>query len=121
MIKLKTIEKEVMRISGTKKLEEAEKIGVILLASMQVGMNIKKLLSYTGYEREIIKMTVEKAKENGLYRAGKYAVEWFESDGGGIALLCDILTIQGFLQRAWKPTPSPAASAASHTARLSNA
>jgi hypothetical protein len=100
VIKLKTIENEVLKISEAKELGEEERIGVILLASMQVGMNIKKLIDYTGYDRDIIELTVRRAKETGIYLGGKYAVSWFEKDIGGIALICDILTIQGLVERA---------------------
>ena len=100
-IELKAFEKDVMRINGTKEMEESEKIAVLLLASLQEGVNIKNLHKFTKYPIGLIKKTIGWLRSSGTYKNGKFNVEWFE-DHGGIALICDTLAVQGVIKKVLK-------------------
>lgn len=52
---LKQFEKDVLKVNGTQKIEEAEQIGVLLLASIQEGVDNDKLEAFTHYPWPVVK------------------------------------------------------------------
>ena len=74
--------------------------GLILLASAQVGPNIKRVAKFTGYSRKVVAEIGRKARDNGIWRGGKLDVEWCDEETGGVAFVCDVATVRGFMARS---------------------
>ncbi len=98
---LEMLEKEVLKINGTKELEESEKIGVILLSAAFKGVDTEKIREFTKYPRRLVRRVIKWLRDSGSYEDGKLNVEWFKK-GGGIALLCDTMCVQGLMQKSFK-------------------
>jgi hypothetical protein len=100
-ITLQQFEKEILAINESKdeKLSETDKVGVLLLASLQEGVDVDKLAEFTKYPQALVRKTVKWLKDSGTYQDGKFCVEWFEKDGGAVALMCDMMCVQGILEK----------------------
>jgi len=96
---LKSIKKEVMKIHGITEETDTIKTGVILLSSVNVGPNIKKIAKFTGYKRSEIAKRSKNLRENSVWVKDKVSCDWFEKDGS-LAFILDCMVADGTLQRA---------------------
>lgn len=100
MLTIKKIKDEVRRLTKDKDEDgEGFRASVILLSSVNVGPNVKKIAKFTGYPRSFVWKIGKNLRDNGVWRGNKVAAgEWFEK-GGGVAFICDSLVAVGMLQR----------------------
>lgn len=99
LLTLQDFEKEVQQLDPSQKPEEPSfKTAVLLLSALQVGANAERLSKFTGYPRTFVSERVRRCRENGIFKGGKVACEWFD-ENGGIALWCDVLVAEGLLAR----------------------
>lgn len=75
---------------------------LMLLASVVVGANQRKIASFTKLPISFISPRAKRLRENQVWQGGKVACEWFEKDGGSIAFWCDALVAEGLVKRSWK-------------------
>lgn len=100
------IEREVLKMDpGLKPDDEAVKAQVIMLASVQIGPNIKKLIKFTGYPPGLVHKFGHNLRKNGVWHGRRVRANWFD-EGGYIDLLLDTNVALGYLERA---SPKPAA------------
>lgn len=102
-ITLNFIKREVERIDlGVKPEDDEYKIAVVLLSSLRVGPNIKRLAKYTKYPRSIIAEFSKNLRKSGIWRGGKICHSgWFDEDGsGGIAFILDCSAGLGLIERS---------------------
>ena len=78
------------------------KIAVLLMSALQVEgkPTIKALRDYTAYPDRIVRETVMRALDNGIFlRDGRIAAKsWFEKDGG-ISFWLDVCCCAGLMQK----------------------
>jgi hypothetical protein len=99
---LSWVKKEVHRLDPSlKEDDESFKIAVILMSSVIIGANIKRLAIFTHYSRNYIAKIGVYFRKNEVWKNGKVcAGEWFEKDSGGIAFWMDVAVGQGYLERS---------------------
>jgi hypothetical protein len=96
----KYFEKEVRRLDPNLKPDDpCFKTAVLLLSALQVGANIERLVEFTGYPKGFVRERALRCRENGIFRGGKVACDWFD-ENGGVGLWCDVLVAEGLLGRA---------------------
>jgi hypothetical protein len=79
--------------------DEGFDIGVMLMSSAVVGSDVEKLVEFTGLPKGDMCGWHQNAVRCGLFTdEGQVTCGWFQEDGMA-ALLCDILTVQGILDR----------------------
>lgn len=75
-------------------------IGIVLLASIQVGPDVEKIVEFTGLPYGDVLKYHQSAVKYGIFTPdGQVSCDWFNEDGGTMALLCDILVVRGILAR----------------------
>lgn len=80
---LKQIKAELHRMDrGQSEDEETFKAGVVLIASLRVGPNIRKLAKFTGYPYALIAKFAHNLRKSRVWRGGRVYANWFEKDGG---------------------------------------
>jgi CRP-like cAMP-binding protein len=96
---LKTLKDEIAHFDP--KLKEGEHgytTYLILLASVVVGPNIKKIAKFTQIPREEVQKRGKNLRANGVWTRNKVACEWFE-EHGGVAFIADSLVADGLVER----------------------
>jgi len=98
------VKKEVHRMDPVlKENDEAFKIAVILMSSVIIGANIKRLATFTHYPRNYISKIGLYFRKNEVWKNGKVDTsEWFDKDTGGIAFWLCVAVGQGYLKRSFK-------------------
>lgn len=100
MTRLARIKKEITRLDPNLKEGEHGYITyLILLSSIVVGPNIKKIAKFAHIPRESVRERSVNLRQNGVWKQGKVYAEWFEKDGG-IAFVCDSMVADGLLKRS---------------------
>jgi hypothetical protein len=80
--------------------DEAFTAAVVLLSSIAVGPNIKRLAKFTQYPRKVIKPFSENLRRNGVWVGGRiYADDWGDEETGGVAFWMDVSVALGFIER----------------------
>jgi len=98
---LKEIKKDVAEIHGIEvpeKESETFKASVVLLSSVLVGPNIKRISKFTGYPYSLVSEFSKRLRENGVWKGGEIYANWMETNGG-IDFLCDSCVAVGMLRR----------------------
>jgi len=82
-------------------LKKAEKLAaVILLSSIALKtQSAKRLASFTVRSQLLVDKVIENMKKNSIFKKGKWAIEWFD-ENGGIAFWCDVKVRLGLMERA---------------------
>lgn len=97
---LKLILREAAKINGTKD-EVTNRPLIILLASIVVGPNIKRISKLTRIPRAEISWRANNLRKNRIWVGGKIHSDYFEKKGlGTINLLLDANVSQGYLERS---------------------
>ncbi len=94
------LEKEYLRLNGTKKMGDiTDRRGVIMLAACVFGPSVDEIAKHLDYKRGEIFTCLAMMRKAGVLKRGKLAVDWF-SKHGAVAFLCDVLAVEGILKRA---------------------
>lgn len=95
---LKKIKTEIHRLDPS--LDEDDpsfKIAVILLMSLHVGPNIKRLAKFVKSPRSFVAEVSRLARKNKIWKGGKIYCDWGNKKTGGIAFWLDVAVCQGWL------------------------
>lgn len=76
--------------------EETFKASVVLLASLEVGPNVRKLAKFTGYPAQLVAKFSYNLRESKVWRGGRVYANWFEKDGD-VALALDSCIAVGWM------------------------
>lgn len=90
------------------KLPEADptyKAALVLLASIHIGPNARRIASFTHLPREECEEIGRRLRKGGIWRGSKIYGEWDDPKGGGIAFLLDAMVGSGMLNRAKQEQP----------------
>ena len=95
-----TIFKEIKRLDKTlEEDQEGFKAAAILLASVCVGPNQKKIAAFLKYPRTLVAKFASNLKQNKIWRGKKVYANWGDKKNGVIEFWCDVLVAQGLLKR----------------------
>jgi hypothetical protein len=98
------VKKEVYRLDPViTEEDDGFKVAVILISSVIVGANIKRLAIFTHYTREYIAKVGKYFRKNQVWKNGEVDTsEWFKKETGGVAFWMNVAVGQGFVKRYWK-------------------
>lgn len=102
MRKLQAIKKAISGVDPN--LTEGDvtfRAAVVLLASVECGLNSDNLAKITGYRRAEVREFGQNARRNGIWK-GKYVIaeNWEDEETGGTGFLLDTLCLVGFVERS---------------------
>lgn len=105
--------KEIRRLDSSYKTvepkdDEGFKTALILLASIVVGPNIKRLATYTGLSRWDVSKRSRNLRHNRVWVRGRVHGDWFDKKHGGVAFWADVCVADGLMNRAGVPELSHA-------------
>jgi|SRR5882724_6174480 len=93
------IKRELLKIDPSLTADDSGfRAQVIMVSSLQVGPNIRKLAAFTKYPISEITKISRNLRKNQVWRGSKVHAAWFEKDGG-IALACDTCVALGWIKR----------------------
>ena len=93
---IELIRREALKMTGEDCLEAQ-----VLLSSIVVGPNVKRIASFLSVPRDDVSYLSVILRRNGIWRGGKVAAsEWFGKDGG-IAFICDVAVAKQQLKKTW--------------------
>lgn len=102
-ITLDYLKKEIYRLDPkTGEDEFGFKTALILLSSLVIGCNQKKISKFTKIPLFYIKPRAERLRSNGIWTGSKVCADWFTKGTGGVAFWCDVLTAEGLVKRVHK-------------------
>jgi len=85
--------------------ERMRKNALVLLGSAYVGHSPTRLSQFTGVAAGFIRRRKQKLFDSGIWTAdGKVACAWLD-DYGEIALVCDVLVLEGKLEKVYPEEP----------------
>lgn len=77
------------------------KVAMILLASINVGPDEKKIRKLLGYPEDFVATVGKRMRRSGTWtKGGKVAANWADPERGGIAFALDVNVGLGFMERA---------------------
>lgn len=80
--------------------DEAFRAGLVLLTAANVGANVRRVASFTGFPRREVSAYAARLRANGIWKNGRIHVEWAEGgEGSGVAFWCDVNVACGIFQR----------------------
>lgn len=75
---------------------------LILLASIIVGPNIKKISKFAYIPRAKVVERARRLRSNGVWVGPRVHCEWMDKESGGVAFIADSLVADGLVTRSTK-------------------
>jgi hypothetical protein len=75
---------------------------LILLSSVVVGPNIKKISKFARIPRSRVIDRARRLRSNGVWVGPKVHCEWMDEEAGGISFIADALVADGLVNRVTK-------------------
>ena len=97
-ITLKYLKKEVKRLTGNDSNLLEFNTALILMASIVVGPNVKRLAKFCGLQRSFIYPISKRLRQNRVWVKHKVGNNWFDKDGW-ISFNCDVCVALGWFRR----------------------
>lgn len=99
-ITLEDLKEEIRRIDpDLAEDDDGYNAVLVLLASLAVGPEIKRIAKFTGLRRDLVAWYSRNLRASGVWKRGKIYADWFDEENGGVALLLDASVAQGYVKR----------------------
>lgn len=98
---LSVLKSEIKRIDlDLEKDEMTYNAAIVLLSSLVVGANIKKIAKFAHLPRKLVSTFASRLWESGVWDGSNVVCDWFEEGVGGMNFLCDVVDKGSGVERA---------------------
>jgi len=79
--------------------DESFKAAAVLLAGLEIGLNISKLSKALGYDRSLVCKFAYNLRKSRVWRGRKTYANWNDEESGGVAFWMDVCVAQGLMEK----------------------